>query len=130
MMMDPIADMLTRIRNAQKSRKRSIELPFSKLRMRVAELLQKEGYVEAVSQAGEATKPTMAIVLKYYGKQPAIQAIIRESSPGHRMYRKADELPRVQNDYGIAIISTSRGLMTNKEARKAGMGGEVICSVY
>lgn len=129
MMMDPIADMLTRIRNAQLSRKRMVEVPASKLKLSVAKILSEEGYVGSIEvQDG---KPQMLLIeLKYQGKMPAIQNIQRESKPGHRMYRKADEMPKVLNDFGIAIISTSKGLMTNKHARKQGLGGEVICSVY
>ena len=128
-MSDPISDMLTRIRNAQKSRKTEVVLSYSKLKMRIAEILQSAGFVGAVEKIA-GMPATMRIVLLYEGKQPVIHEVNRESKPGHRMYRKADELPRVVNDYGIAIVSTSRGLMTNKEARKLGVGGEVICSVY
>jgi small subunit ribosomal protein S8 len=128
-MTDPIADMLTRIRNAQKAKKRSVEVAFSNMKMRIAEILAKEGYIGKVEK--QDGMPAMLVIeLRYDGKRPLIEAVNRESTPGHRMYRKADELPRVLNDYGIAIISTSRGLMTNKEARKLGVGGEVICSIY
>lgn len=129
MMTDPIADMLTRIRNAQKARKSDVVLSYSKLKMRIAEILRENGYLAQVEKR-DGTPASIAIALSYDGKNPAIRAVNRESTPGHRMYRKADDLPRVLNDYGIAIVSTSRGLMTNKEARKLGIGGEVICSVY
>ncbi len=129
MMTDPIADMLTRIRNAQVIRKSSVSMPFSKVKKAIADLLQKEGYVEAV-KAENNPSPTLILSLKYADGQPAIHEIKRESKPGHRMYRKADEMPRVLNDYGIALVSTSAGLMTNKEAREKGIGGEIICSVY
>jgi len=129
MMTDPIADMLTRIRNAQKSRKSEVVLSYSKLKMRIAEILQKEGFIGRVEKR-DGMPMVLAIELRYDGKRPVIEAIDRQSKPGHRMYRKADELPRVLNDYGIAIVSTSQGIMTNKEARKLGIGGEVICSVY
>ncbi len=129
MMTDPIADMLTRIRNAQRSRKAIVEIPYSNVKQAIATILNKEGYVGSFEKT--ETLPQMLVLnLKYYGKQPAIQSIDRESTPGHRVYKKAQELPRVLNDYGIAIVSTSQGLMTNKEARKSGIGGEVICSVY
>ncbi len=129
MMTDPIADMLTRIRNAQKAQKRSLEIPFSKLKVKIAEILKSEGFVGDVRVTEEMPK-MLSIDLKYAGKSPAIQSITRESKPGHRMYRRADEMPKVLNGYGIAIVSTSQGLMTAKEAKKKGIGGEVICSVY
>ena len=129
MIMDPISDMLTRIRNAQKARRPSVVMPYSKIKHALADLLAKEGFVERAEKT-DATPAELSIVLKYIGKRPAITAIDRESTPGHRMYRKAHELPKVLNGYGVAVISTSEGLMTSKEAVKKGMGGEVICSVY
>ncbi len=129
MMTDPIADLLTRIRNAQATRKATVEIPASKVKKAIAEVLVREGYLASVEQTTET--PTMLEVgLKYNGKKPYIQSLKRESTPGHRMYRKADELPTILNGYGIAIVSTSKGLMTDKEARLASIGGEVICSVY
>ena len=129
MMTDPIADMLTRIRNAQKAQKRSLEIPFSKLKMQIAEILKKEAFLGEVEKT-ESVPAMLKIELKYAGKRGAIQSITRESKPGHRQYRKADEMPSVLNGYGIAIVSTSQGLMTAKEAKKKGIGGEIICSVY
>lgn len=129
MMTDPIADMLTRIRNAQLARKGAVELPFSKIKKAVADILNHEGYVDEVKKV-EGTHSKLVLKLKYNGKIPAIQSIKRESTPGHRIYKKACDMPRVLNDYGIAIVSTPRGLMTNKQARKERVGGEVICSVY
>lgn len=129
MMTDPIADMLTSIRNAQRAHKRVIEVTYSKLKENLARILLAEGYLDAVEKA-EADRPALRITLKYDGKTPAIQSIKRESKPGHRLYVKGEELPRVLNDYGIAIVSTSLGLMTNKEARKKGIGGEIICSIF
>lgn len=129
MMTDPIADMLTRIRNAQAVRKPSVTLPFSKVKKAIADILVREGYL-ASSEEQTDTPQTLKVGLKYDGKRPYIQSLKRESTPGHRMYRKADELPNVLNGYGIAIVSTSKGLMTDKEARQASLGGEVICSVY
>lgn len=129
MMTDPIADMLTRIRNAQLVRKGSVTIPYSKLKFAIATLLSKEGYVGAVHVVEEGRRELM-IDLLYTGRTPKIQAIKRESTPGHRNYRKADELPHVLNGYGMAIISTSQGLMTDRDARAAGVGGEVLCSVY
>lgn len=130
MMTDPIADMLTRIRNAQRARKKTAEIPWSKLKLRIAEILRDEGYLADIEAVGQAPGGMLTVTLKYNGKEPAIHGITRESTPGFRKYRKADEIPLVVNGYGVAILSTSRGLMTNKEARKQGVGGEVICSVY
>lgn len=129
---DPIADMLTRIRNAQMSRKATAEVPKSKFKQAIADILSKEGYVGKVEIAKNATGSgeMLVIELKYNGKQPAISSIKRESSPGHRKYTGAQEMPKVLNGFGLAIISTPKGLMTNKEALAAGIGGEVICSVY
>ncbi len=121
--------MLTRIRNAQRAGKKTTDIPVSKLKARIAEILVREGYVERVTTE-EGRPPQLRVVLKYNGKQPGIREIARESKPGYRMYRKAGEIPGVVNGYGISIISTSRGLMTNKEAKKQGLGGEIICSVY
>lgn len=129
MMTDPIADMLTRIRNAQASHKRSLEIPFSKMKMQIAEILKKEGFIGEIGRT-EGMPAMLTIELKYSGKRPLIQAIKRESKPGHRMYRKADEMPNILNGFGLAIVSTSQGLMTGKDAKKKGIGGEVICSVY
>ena len=130
MMTDPIADMLTRIRNAQMTRKSLVEIPHSKLKKTVAGILSKEGYLGEIKETEGKNTKTLILGLKYNGKRPLIQSIKRESKPGHRLYKKADEMPRVLNDYGIAIVSTSKGLMTNKQARKEGVGGEIICSVY
>lgn len=129
MMTDPIADMLTRIRNAQMIKKRSVEIPFSKLKMTIAQILAAEGYVGNIEKIEDKTT-RLVIELKYSGSQPAITSIKRESKPGHRSYWRADELPTVLNGYGTAIVSTSQGVMTVKEARKKGVGGELLCSVY
>ncbi len=129
MMTDPIADMITRIRNAQRAHNKETRMPYSKLKAAIAAILLAENYLSAVTVT-ETTPKELVVTLKYAGKQPAIDQIIRDSKPGHRQYRKAEELPRVLNDYGIAIVSTSQGIMTNKEARKRGIGGEVLCSLY
>lgn len=129
MMTDPIADMLTSIRNAQRAHKRVIEVTFSKLKENIAQILQNQGYLLSVEKT-DAERPALRITLKYDGRTPAISSIKRESKPGHRLYVKAEDLPRVLNDYGIAIVSTSVGLMTNKEARQKGIGGEIICSIF
>lgn len=132
MMTDPIADMLTRIRNAQKAGKKTVEIPWSKLKLKIAEILREEGYVEqiAIEDEGVPAQSRLLVTLKYQDKEPAIRMIKRESKPGFRVYRRAEEMKTVLNGYGISIISTSRGLMTNKEAKKQGVGGEIICSVY
>lgn len=129
MMTDPIADMLTRIRNAQMVKKKTVSIPFSKFKKAIANILSQEGYIGAVS-VSEETPAQLHVELKYNGKNPAIQSIVRESTPGHRKYRGSDEMPHILNGYGIAIVSTSKGLMTNKAARKEGIGGEIICSIY
>lgn len=129
MMTDPIADMLTRIRNAQAVGKKTVEFTFSKLKMNIGSILVNEGYIKK-SEKVDSNPPVLRLELKYIDKKPAIQSIKRESKPGHRKYCKADELPKVLNDYGIAILSTSKGLMTNKQARKESIGGEVICLVF
>jgi len=133
-MTDPIADMLTRIRNAQAVHKPEIVLPFSKMKFSLAEILKQEGYVKETEKLDGPDQPangSLKIVLKYLGpKEPAIGKLTRISKPGRRIYRDKDHLPVVLNHLGIAVISTPRGLMTNKAARKAGLGGEVICEIY
>jgi small subunit ribosomal protein S8 len=129
MMTDPIADMLTRIRNAQQSRKKRVLVPYSRVKFAVAEILKNQGYVEAIA-VEEGMPRMLALDLKYAGNTPAITSITRESTPGHRVYRKSTELPKVLNGFGIAIVSTSRGIMTAKEAKEKGVGGEVLCLVY
>lgn len=130
MMMDPIADMLTRIRNAHMAKKRDVEVPFSKMKHAIAEILQQEGYVQSVKTVDSKKMPALVIELKYRGNLPAIQSVTSESTPGHRKYRKALEMPRVLNGYGMAIVSTSQGIMTADEAKKRGIGGELLCSIY
>ena len=129
MMTDPIADMLTRIRNAQLSRHATVTIPFSKLKKGIADILLKEEYIGSIA-VGEEFPKTLIVTLKYREGRGAIQELRRVSKPGHRVYRKADELPKILNGFGVAIVSTPKGLMTNKEAKKSGIGGEVICSVY
>lgn len=130
MMTDPIADMLTRLRNAQLSKRERTEMPYSKLKKAVLDILQEEKYISRV-QVEEADGGKRIVVdLKYEGRQPAIRSLKRESKPGRRVYCNKDHLPRVLNGYGIAVMSTSQGLMTNKKAKEKGLGGELICSVY
>ena len=128
-MTDTIADMLTRIRNAQRARKSEVAMPFSNLKSAIADLLAREGYIGSVSKTADV-KAQLVIELKYAGGKATIQEITRMSKPGHRMYRSADELPTILNGFGLAIVSTSKGIMTASEAKKLGVGGEVICSIY
>lgn len=128
-MSDPISDMLTRIRNAQMSEKVSVRMPSSKLKMAIAKVLQDEGYVEGFSVSGADGKFTLEIGLKYYAGRPVIEKIQRVSRPGLRMYKGCDDIPKVMNGLGIAIVSTSKGLMTDRKARANGIGGEVLCIV-
>ncbi|MEK7655689.1 MAG: 30S ribosomal protein S8 [Patescibacteria group bacterium] len=127
---DPISDFLTRIRNAQRSHLDTVVSPSSRLKYAIAKILEKEGFVGPVAETTEGVRKTITVLLKYSGQDPAIRFIKRISTPGRRLYRKSDELPRVLSDYGIAIVSTSAGMMTNKEARRRKLGGEVICEVY
>lgn len=128
-MSDPIADMLTRIRNALQRGRREVSLPASKLKLAIADLLKQEGYINDFRADDEAGKSMLVIELKYFEGRPVIDAMRRISRPGLRNYRSADSLPRIMGGLGIAIVSTSRGLMTDKAARRQGLGGEVLCSV-
>ena len=128
-MNDPIADMLTRIRNGQRARKVAVDMPASKIKLAVAKVLIDEGYVESVSTAEDGVKKTMSVVLKYFKNEPVIERIDRVSRPGLRVYKAAGELPKVQGGLGVAIVSTSNGVMSDREARLAGHGGEVLCFV-
>ena len=129
MMTDPIADLLTRIRNAHHAEKISLSLPGSKVKSAIVKVLQDEGYIEGFDSSVEDGKPVLSIKLKYYEGEPVIEQIQRVSKPGLRVYKSADELPKVNGGLGIAIISTSKGIMTDRAARSAGVGGEVLCSV-
>ena len=127
---DPIADMLTRIRNAQMAGKTRVEMPGSKLKTAVAKVLKDEGYVEGFNATIDAGKQRLAIDLKYYQGKPVIVEIDRVSRPGLRQYKGRDELPSVRAGLGVAIVSTSQGVMSDRAARAAGIGGEVLCTVY
>ncbi len=127
---DPISDFLTRIRNAQDAGHKTIEVPGSRLKLAVAKLLQQEGFVEGVQETTEGAKKKIHLSLKYQGKEPRIRSIVRISKPGRRVYKKSSELTSVLSGQGVAILSTSLGLMTNKEARRRKLGGEVLCEVY
>lgn len=127
-MTDPIADMLTRIRNAALARKAEVNVPFSKVKFAIAKILEKEKYLAAVEAVEDKTE--IKITLKYEDEKSVITMIKRMSKVGRRVYAKKDALPRVLNGLGIAILSTSKGIMTNREAKHLGLGGEVICEVY
>ncbi|MCG6934060.1 MAG: 30S ribosomal protein S8 [Gallionella sp.] len=129
-MSDPISDMLTRIRNAQMAEKTSVAMPASKLKVAIAEVLKDEGYVDGFNViSGEGGKHMLEIGLKYYSGRPVIENIQRVSRPGLRVYKGSDDIPAVMNGLGIAIVSTSKGLMTDRKARANGIGGEVLCVV-
>ena len=127
-MTDPIADMLTRIRNGQQAHKTQVSMPASKLKQAVAAVLKDEGYIDDFAVDGEA-KPTMSVTLRYYQGKGVIERLERVSRPGLRVYKAQDELPRVMNGLGVAIVSTSKGVMSDRAARAANQGGEVICIV-
>jgi len=128
-MSDPIADMLTRIRNAQGVEKTDVTMPASKLKVAIAEVLKDEGYIDSVEVRPNDGKPELRIGLKYYAGRPVIERLERVSRPGLRIYRSRDDIPQVMNGLGVAIVSTSRGVMTDRKARSQGVGGEVICYV-
>ena len=127
-MQDPIADMLTRIRNGQAANKVAINMPSSKLKVASANVLAAEGYIESVKVL-EGAKPELEITLKYFQGKPVVESIQRVSRPGLRIYKRKDELPKVMGGLGVAVISTSKGVMTDRAARQAGLGGEIICYV-
>lgn len=127
-MSDPVADMLTRIRNGQSVGKTRVSMPSSKFKTAIAELLKSEGYIADFS-VSEGVKPELTIDLKYYQGKPVIEVLKRASKPGLRLYKGAGELPKVRGGLGVAIISTSKGLMTDRAARSAGHGGEVIAYI-
>jgi len=128
-MSDPIADMLTRIRNAQRVEKTEVVMPSSKLKAAIAQVLTDEGYIDGFKVEANEGKPQLRIGLKYYAGRPVIERLERVSRPGLRIYRGRDEIPQVMNGLGVAIVSTSRGVMTDRRARTQGVGGEVLCYV-
>ena len=128
-MSDPIADMLTRIRNAQAVEKTLVSMPSSKVKVAIAQVLKDEGYIEDFAVRGDVAKPELEMQLKYYAGRPVIERIERVSKPGLRIYKGAEDLPRVMNGLGVAIVSTSSGVMTDRKARAQGVGGEVLCVV-
>lgn len=129
MMTDPIADLLTRIRNAHHAEKISLTMPGSKMKAAIATVLKDEGYIEDFDTTSEGGKPSLTIKLKYFEGAPVIEDIQRISRPGLRVYKSATELPEVKGGLGVAIISTNKGIMTDRAARSAGVGGEVLCSI-
>jgi small subunit ribosomal protein S8 len=127
-MSDPIADMLTRIRNAQMVEKASVSMPSSKLKVAIAQVLKDEGYIDGFAIKGDA-KAELEIALKYYAGRPVIEHIERVSRPGLRIYKGRHEIPQVKNGLGVAIVTTPQGVMTDRKARASGIGGEVLCYV-
>ena len=128
-MSDPIADMLTRIRNAQMVEKAAVTMPSSKLKVAIAQVLKDEGYIDTFTVKGDAEKQELEIGLKYYAGRPVIERIERVSRPGLRVYKGRHQIPQVMNGLGVAIVTTPRGVMTDRKARAAGIGGEVLCYV-
>ena len=128
-MSDPISDMLTRIRNAQMASKASVVMPSSKVKVAISKVLKDEGYIEDFSVATLDGKAVLEVVLKYYAGQPVIERIDRVSKPGLRIYRGVGAIPKVMNGLGVAIVSTPKGVMTDRKARATGVGGEVLCYV-
>jgi len=128
-MQDTLADMFTRIRNGHMAEKQAVSMPSSKMKVSVAEVLQNEGYITGYS-VEEGAKPVLTVELKYFEGKSVIEEIKRVSRPGLRIYKGAGELPKVRGGLGVAIVSTSKGVMTDRAARSAGVGGEVICTVF
>ncbi len=128
-MTDPIADMLTRIRNAQMAEKLAVTMPSSKIKVAIAKVLKDEGYIDDFAVRENSGKPELGIALKYYAGRPVIERIDRVSKPGLRVYKGKDDLPRVMNGLGVAIVSTPKGVMTDRKARASNVGGEVLCVV-
>jgi small subunit ribosomal protein S8 len=128
-MSDPIADMLTRIRNAQMVQKATVAMPSSKLKVAIAQVLKDEGYIDSFAIVGEPTKPQLQVTLKYYAGRPVIEHIERVSRPGLRIYKGRHDIPNVMNGLGVAIVTTPKGVMTDRKARQSGIGGEVLCYV-
>jgi len=128
-MSDPIADMLTRIRNAQSVAKAAVTMPSSKLKVAIAQVLKDEGYIDGFAVKSEGGKSNLEVALKYYAGRPVIERIERVSRPGLRVYKGRHDIPNVMNGLGVAIITTPKGVMTDRKARQAGIGGEVLCYV-
>jgi small subunit ribosomal protein S8 len=129
MMTDPIADLLTRIRNGQAANKVEVSMPSSKLKCAIANVLKEEGYISDFDTSDEDGKAILTVTLKYHNGTPVIETIKRSSRPGLRLYKGKDEIPSIQNGLGVAIVSTSKGVMSDRQARAAGEGGEILCVV-
>src|SRR5262245_8900782 len=129
-MTDPISDMLSRIRNAMTAGHESLTLPASRVKGQILEILQQEGYIESFERKQDGPQGLLEVKLKWHAGQPAIEGLRRVSRPGQRRYARCDDIPKVRNGLGIMIVSTSKGLMTDRAARKAGVGGELICSIW
>lgn len=129
-MSDPIADLLTRIRNAQMAGKPTVVCPSSKIKQAILDVLKSEGYIAGYSISSDVVKPELTIELKYYNGRPVIEELHRASTPGLRNYKASNALPKVRSGLGVAVVSTSKGVMTDKAARAAGVGGEVLCTVF
>ncbi|MGI9317770.1 MAG: 30S ribosomal protein S8 [bacterium] len=129
-MSDPIADMLTRIRNGLHAQKADVSMPASKTKASIAEVLVQEGFIKGFKVAGEGATKTLDIELKYFQGQPVIEEIARVSTPGRRIYAGSGNIPKVRDGMGVALVSTSRGIMTDKAAREGGVGGEILCTIF
>lgn len=129
-MSDPIADLLTRVRNAQMAAKPTVNCPSSKIKVAILKVLEQEGYINGFSVSTDEVKPVLNIDLKYFNGKPVIEELHRRSRPGLRQYVTKDELPEVRAGLGIAVVSTNKGVMTDRAARQAGIGGEVLCTVF
>jgi len=127
---DTISDFLTRIRNAANAKHKTVEVPCSKLKLAIAEILKEQGYIDNFEKIDDGLQGNIIITLKYYKKNPSFRQLMRVSKPGRRIYASADNLPRIKNGLGIAIISTSKGVMSDKTARKQKLGGEVLCAIW
>ena len=127
---DPIGDMIARVKNAQARSHKKVELPSSSFKTKIADILKNEGFIKDFKVAGEEKKPTLSLELKYYSGNPVISNFERVSKPGRRIFSSADSLPKINNGLGIAIISTPKGVMTDVDARKQKVGGEIICKVF
>ncbi|WP_018878094.1 30S ribosomal protein S8 [Thioalkalivibrio sp. ALE28] len=130
MMTDPISDMLTRVRNAQRANKEQVAIPYSKAKERILKVFAEEGFVGDMQAEGEAAQKKLVVKLKYFEGRPVIETVERISRPGLRIYRGKDELPRINAGLGVAVISTPQGVMSDRAARAAGQGGEVLCKIY
>ena len=127
---DPIGDMIARVKNAQERNHKKVELPSSNFKTKIADILKNEGFIKNFVVAGEGNKPVLSLELKYHSGNPVISSFERVSKPGRRIFSSADSLPKINNGLGIAIISTPKGVMTDMDARKQKVGGEVICKVF